>query len=213
MDAKAWLSAYGSAWERKDTADFIRLFSPGGRYHWTPFETPREGRSQLVYMPLARYALTAWGEQIHVAPTWDRGEPWMSTVRHIAKEGRCFVLSVCQAFHKDDIPDTLEFKAEYLDGVDGWINPGLSLIVDPDGKVVAGPLEAEEGILYADVHPDQLVGPRWQLDTAGHYARPDVFELRVHREPRPPLVELDRPPREAAESESGGGDNSDGSSP
>jgi hypothetical protein len=48
MDAKAWLSAYGSAWERKDTADFIRLFSPGGRYHWTPFETPREGRSQLA---------------------------------------------------------------------------------------------------------------------------------------------------------------------
>ncbi len=159
------------------------------------FELPFGRLSGLLcwenYMPLARYALTAWGEQIHVAPTWDRGEPWISTLRHIAKESRCFVLGACQAFHKDDIPDEFEFKAEYLDGVDGWINPGLSLIVDPDGKIVAGPLDSEEGILYADVHPNQLVGPRWQLDTAGHYARPDVFELRIHREPRPPLVELD----------------------
>jgi nitrilase len=159
------------------------------------FELPFGRLSGLLcwenYMPLARYALTAWGEQIHVAPTWDRGEPWISTMRHVAKESRCFVLASCQAFHKDDIPDEFEFKAEYLAGVDGWLNPGLSLIVDPDGKVVAGPLEGEEGILYADVHPDQLIGPRWQLDTAGHYARPDIFELRVHREPRPPLVELD----------------------
>lgn len=143
------------------------------------------------YMPLARYALTAWGEQIHLAPTWDRGEPWISTMRHVAKESRCFVVGPCQAFHKDQIPDDLDFKADYLADVTGWLNPGLSVIVDPDGKVVAGPLEAEEGILYADVHPDQLVGPRWQLDVAGHYARPDVFELRVHREPRPSLVELD----------------------
>lgn len=137
------------------------------------------------YMPLARYTLSAWGEQVHVAPTWDRGEPWLSSMRHIAKEGRCFVVGVCQAFHIDDVPDELDFKSEYLSGIDGWINPGLSVIVDPDGKVVAGPLEEEEGILYADVRPDQLVGPKWQLDSAGHYARPDVFELRFHRRPAP----------------------------
>ena len=141
-------------------------------------------------MPLARYALSAWGEQIHLAPTWDRGEPWISTMRHTAKEGRCFVVGACQAFHKDDVPDDLEFKAEYLADLEGWINPGLSLIVDPDGKVVAGPLEGEEGILFAEVEPRQLIGPRWQLDTAGHYARPDVFDLRVRREARPMLSEL-----------------------
>ena len=62
------------------------------------------------YMPLARYALSAWGEQIHVAPTWDRGEPWLSTMRHTAKESRTFVISACQAFHKDDIPGDLAFK-------------------------------------------------------------------------------------------------------
>jgi len=140
------------------------------------------------YMPLARYALAAAGEQFHVAPTWDRGEPWTSTMRHIAKEGRCFVLGACQAFHVRDVPDRLEFKQAYLGDMEGWINPGLSVIVDPDGKLVAGPLAEQEGILYADVDPDQLVGPRWQLDVAGHYARPDLFELRVRAAARPMLV-------------------------
>ena len=138
-------------------------------------------------MPLARYTLFAQGEQIHVAPTWDRGEPWVSTMRHVAKEGRCFVVGACQAFHKDHIPDTLEFKGEYLGDIDGWINPGLSVIVDPDGKVVAGPLDSREGILYAKVQSPQLVGPRWQLDVAGHYARPDLFTLQVSQRSRPIL--------------------------
>ena len=137
------------------------------------------------YMPLARYALSAWGAQIHVAPTWDRGEPWLSTMRHIAKEGRTFVVSSCQAVRKDDIPDALPFKAKYLANVSGWINPGDSVIVDPDGKIVAGPARECETILYADVTRDQLAGPRSQLDIAGHYARPDVFELRVHKTPTP----------------------------
>ena len=74
--------------------------------------------------------------------------------------------------------------------------PGMSVIVDPDGKVVAGPLEGEEGILYADVEPRQLIGPRWQLDSAGHYARPDIFDLRVRREPRPMLTETRAPEEE-----------------
>ncbi len=151
------------------------------------------------YMPLARYSLSAAGQQIHVAPTWDRGEPWISTMRHIGKESRCFVLGVCQAFHKDDVPDALDFKSAYLGGVEGWINPGLSLIVDPDGKIVAGPLKEQEGILYADVEGHQLVGPRWQLDVAGHYARPDIFELRVHRGARPFVVNEE--PREDQEEE------------
>ena len=151
------------------------------------------------YMPLARYTLGAWGEQIHVAPTWDRGEPWISSMRHIAKEGRCVVMGVCQALHIDSIPDSLDFKGEYLGQMDGWVNPGLSVIVDPDGKVVAGPLSEEEGVLFADFHRDQLVGPRWQLDSAGHYARPDVFELRYHRRPAPVLqvIEEPEPPGEA----------------
>jgi nitrilase len=143
------------------------------------------------YMPLARYALAAWGAQIHVAPTWDRGEPWLSTMRHIAKEGRAVVIGCCQAVRKDDIPDDLAFKAKYLSGIEGWINPGGSVIVDPDGKIIAGPANELETILYANVYQDQLVGPRWQLDIAGHYARPDVFELIVHRRQTPMIRERD----------------------
>jgi nitrilase len=143
------------------------------------------------YMPLARHALSAWGEQIHLAPTWDRGEPWTSSMRHIAKESRCFVISCCQVLRKHDIPDEWSFKREYLAEVEDWINPGQSLIADPDGKVIAGPLAQEEGILYANIQPEQLIGPRWQLDIAGHYARPDIFELRIHRSPRPPVTEVD----------------------
>lgn len=145
------------------------------------------------YMPLARYALAAWGAQIHIAPTWDRGEPWLSTMRHVAKEGRNYVVGCCQALHKNDIPDRLSFKEKYLGDEDGWINPGHSLIVDPDGKVVAGPVEEEESIVYAEVQADQLVGPRWQLDIAGHYGRPDVFELRVHRKATRPLHIVEDP--------------------
>ncbi len=143
------------------------------------------------YMPLARYALSAWGEQIHAAPTWDHGEPWLSSMRHIAKEGRCFVLSCCSPVRREDIPDRLPFKERYLDPASEWINPGDSVIVDPDGKVVAGPAKEQEAILYVEVSREQLVGPRLQLDVAGHYGRPDVFELRVHRRGRPFLTIID----------------------
>ncbi len=142
------------------------------------------------YMPLARYALYARGVQVYAAPTWDRGEPWTSTVRHIAKEGRAVVIGCCSPVRQSDIPDRLAFKAEYLKDQPEWLNPGDSLIADPDGKVLAGPLHEQEGILYAEVAPEQLTGPRWQLDVAGHYARPDVFELRVHRRPRPMVREV-----------------------
>jgi nitrilase len=137
------------------------------------------------YMPLARYALYAWGSQIHAAPTWDHGEPWLSSMRHIAKEGRCFVISCCSPVKKDDVPDRLAFKEKYLPAVDGWINTGDSVIVNPDGKIVAGPAREEETILIAEASPEEIIGPRMQLDVAGHYGRPDVFELRVHRGPRP----------------------------
>ncbi len=136
------------------------------------------------YMPLARYALYAWGIEIYVAPTWDRGEPWLSTLRHVAKEGRCVVIGCCSAVHARDVPDRYAFKSEYL-GDTAWVNPGGSVLLDPDGKLLAGPAHEQETILYADIRREQMIGPRFQLDAAGHYARPDVFELRVHRKPRP----------------------------
>ena len=129
------------------------------------------------YMPLARQALYDTGVHLYIAPTWDRGEPWLSTLRHIAKEGRVYVIGCCSAMRPDDIPDRFDFKAALPVSPNGWINPGDSVVIDPDGKVIAGPLHEKQELLIAEVDPQTIVGPRWQLDVAGHYSRPDVLAL------------------------------------
>jgi len=150
------------------------------------------------YMPLARYAMYAWGVQLYVAPTWDRGEPWISTLRHIAKEGRTYVIGCCSAMKRDDIPDRLDFKDKYLPEME-WVNPGGSTIIDPDGKFVVEPVLNREEIIYAEVDPAKLRGPRFQLDVAGHYARPDIFDLTVHREAHPMMRVVDGERSDAVE--------------
>ncbi len=145
-----------------------------------------------MYMPLAKYAMYTWGVEILVAPTWDRGEPWTSTLRHTAKEGRAYVVGSCSTLHRDDIPDHFAFKEWIPSGVE-WLNPGLSTIIDPDGKFVVEPVGEREEILYADIEPDNFVGPRFQIDAAGHYARPDIFTLTVDRTPRPMLKVIEEP--------------------
>ena len=137
------------------------------------------------YMPLARYAMYAWGTQIYIAATWDRGESWLSTLRHIAKEGKVYVIGCCIALRSADIPARFEYKEKFYSGSREWINEGDSAIVNPDGEFIAGPVRRKEEILYAEVDPRQMRGPKWMLDVAGHYARPDVFELTVHRKAHP----------------------------
>ncbi len=134
------------------------------------------------YMPLARYAMYAWGAQIYLAPTWDNGEPWLSTLRHIAKEGRMYVIGCSIAMKMSDIPDSYAHKKYYPASTE-WINPGNSAIVNPDGKFLAGPLSKKEDLLFAEIDPALMTGPRWKLDVAGHYGRPDVFQLIVNKEP------------------------------
>lgn len=152
------------------------------------YETPFARVGGLIcwenYMPLARFTMYAQGVQIYAAPTWDRGEPWLSTLRHIAKEGRVFVLGCCIVMRRDDIPDRFEFKKFYPEDRE-WINVGDSAIINPNGEIIAGPVREKEEILYAEIDPRLLSGPKWLLDVAGHYARPDIFELIVHTEPRP----------------------------
>ncbi|MSP14252.1 MAG: carbon-nitrogen hydrolase family protein [Chloroflexi bacterium] len=162
------------------------------------YDTPMGKIGGLIcwenYMPLARYALYAWGVQIYIAATWDRGEPWLSTVRHIAKEGRVYVIASGMTLRLADIPDEIGGIALkerfYRDGGE-WINGGDSAIANPHGELIAGPLHEEEGILYATIDPDLMSGPKWMLDVAGHYGRPDVFELTVHREPHPVIRSLE----------------------
>lgn len=132
-------------------------------------------------MPLARQALYSQGVQIYLAPTWDHGEVWLSSLRHIAKEGGVFVIGCCQALRLADIPDRYEFKRLYAPEKE-WINPGDSCIVSPQGKVIAGPEQARESILFADLDLSLIPASKWMLDVAGHYARPDVFRFAVNRE-------------------------------
>jgi nitrilase len=155
------------------------------------YDTPYGKLGGLIcwenYMPLARYAMYARGVQLFVAATWDRGEPWLSTLRHVAKEGGMFVVGCCMALRKQDLPESGSLQKFYTSAGE-WINGGDSAIVNPQGDVVAGPAHEREEILYADVDPRQLRGAKWMLDVAGHYARPDVFELIVHSEERPMLT-------------------------
>ena len=140
------------------------------------------------YMPLARFALYAQGPDFHLAPTWDAGSGWVSTMRHIALEGRCWVLGNGTAMRGRDVPAGFPRRDEVFPDQDDWFNPGDSVIVSPSGRIVAGPLRDEHGILYADCDPAAAAAARRTLDVAGHYGRPDVFRLEVRAGPRPPVT-------------------------
>ena len=130
------------------------------------------------FMLLARNAMYTSGVQIYVAPTWDSSDSWLIAMRHIAREGGMFVMNCAPCVKMSDIPDHYEFKKLYPDGRE-WINKGNSCVVDPTGKIIAGPLEAEQSILYADIDLNIIPDQKWLFDVAGHYARPDVFEFSV----------------------------------
>ncbi|HEV7126437.1 MAG TPA: carbon-nitrogen hydrolase family protein [Ktedonobacterales bacterium] len=130
------------------------------------------------YMPLARTTLYAQGEQIHVAPTQDDGERWLATVRHIAVEGRMWVVSVGSFMREGDLPRDLAALGVYEPG--SIINPGDSVIVDPLGHIVAGPAHDRDTILYADADPAEAVLARAGFDAVGHYGRADVFDMTVN---------------------------------
>lgn len=139
-------------------------------------------------MPLARFSLFAQGVEIYLAPTWDAGSGWVSTMRHIALEGRCWVLGNGTAMRGHDVPESFPERSRLFPDLDEWFNPGDSVIVDPGGRLVAGPLHEEHGILYADADPAAADAARRTLDVAGHYGRPDVFSLDVDREVRIPAA-------------------------
>lgn len=131
-------------------------------------------------MPLARNAIYESGAQILTSPTWDKSANWIQSMQHIAREGGLFVISTCMALKIDDIPDEYDFKKLYPEGRE-WINVGNSSIIAPNGQFLAGPLEAEEGILYADIDLTQIIRAKRMFDVVGHYSRPDVFNFNVNR--------------------------------
>ena len=139
------------------------------------------------YMPLARYALYAQDIDIYVAPTWDTGESWLATMRHIAKEAGCWVIGTATAMQGSDIPADFP-ERDTLYKPDEWINDGDAVVVKPMGAIAAGPLHREKGILYAEIDVEAARRARRSIDVCGHYSRPDVFTFAVDRKPRDPVV-------------------------
>ena len=129
------------------------------------------------YMPLARFALYESGVEIYIASTADDGDEWQSTLVHLARESRAFVVAPAHFQRAGSYPDDFPLRDE-LDGHD-LIGRGGSAVLAPDGSYLAGPLYGEEGILYADLDPAVLRAERQRFDPAGHYHRPDVLRLRV----------------------------------
>ena len=140
------------------------------------------------YMPLARYAMYAQGIDVYIAPTWDNSDMWVPTMRHIAKEGRLHVVSVTFCLRGSDVPGDLPGRDDLYGGDDDWMARGNSCIIGPEGNLLAGPLEGEEGIAYAELDIEAARGSRRQFDPIGHYARSDVFRLIVDTEAKPPTA-------------------------
>jgi len=170
-----------------------KLMSTGGeRLVWgmgdgstlTTIDTPFGRLGGLIcwenYMPLARSALYAQGIDVLLAPTWDNSDVWVATMRHIAKEGRIYVVGITACIRSADLPDNIPGHDELYGDPDDWLSKGNSVIVGPDGEVLAGPLIGEEGILYADLDATKARELRHQFDPVGHYSRSDVLRLSVN---------------------------------
>lgn len=137
------------------------------------------------YMPMMRMAMYGQGINLYCAPTADDRDSWQATMKHIALEGRTFVFSSCQVLREKDFPEDYAFTRTDPDRI---MMRGGSVILDPLGNVLAGPLFDEEGILVAEIDLDAVTRGKLDFDAAGHYARPDVFELRVNTTPRTPVT-------------------------
>lgn len=140
------------------------------------------------YMPLARYALYAQGIEIYIAPTYDSGDKWLGTMQHIAREGRCWVVSSGVALTQSDIPTDFPERETLYPVTEDWINPGDSVVVAPGGEIVAGPMRRGKGILFAEVDSKRVGISKRDLDVAGHYSRPDIFTLSVDTRPQSPIA-------------------------
>ena len=134
------------------------------------------------YMPALRMAMYQQRVAIYCAPTADDRDSWISTMQHIALEGRCFVLSACQHLRRKDFPADVHNRLP--EAPEGVLMRGGSVIIDPLGRVLAGPLYAEDGILTAELDLDVIPMAQMDFDPVGHYARPDVFSLQVNSAPQ-----------------------------
>jgi nitrilase len=141
------------------------------------------------YMPLLRTAMYAQDIEIYCAPTVEDRDTWVPTMRHIAAEGRCFVLSAVQYATRADAPSDYPID----EGEDDILIRGGSIICGPMGNILAGPVYEKEAVLYADIDLRDITRGKYDLDVVGHYARPDIFSLHVDIGVKSPVTYGDKP--------------------
>ncbi len=133
------------------------------------------------YMPMMRMAMYSKNVTLYCAPTADDRDTWLPSMQHVALEGRCFVLTACQFLQRKDFPDNV--RVVLGDSPDSVLLRGGSAIISPLGKVLAGPHYGSETILTATIDLDDIGRSKFDFDVAGHYSRPDVFQLIVNEAP------------------------------
>jgi nitrilase len=148
------------------------------------------------YMPLMRAAMYGKGIEIYCAPTADPRETWFASMRHIALEGRCFVLSANQFCRRKDYP--ADYASRMGDDPETVYSAGGSCIIGPLGQILAGPVYDAEAVITAEIDMREIARSRFDFDPVGHYARPDLFSLTVDETPRPGVNYFVQPKRDEA---------------
>ena len=131
------------------------------------------------WMPLARQVLHQSGEDIHIAAWPQVKEMNLIASRHYAFEGRCFVIACGAVMRASELPAELEPIESLKRRPDSFVLNGGSAIIAPDGSLLAGPVFEEEVILTADLDLSRIAEESLALDVAGHYSRPDIFEVKL----------------------------------
>jgi nitrilase len=147
------------------------VWSPGDDAALEVVETPFGRIATLVgwesYLPSARAELYAQGADIYLAPGWNYLDPWPMTLRHIGREGGVFVVATAQCLSQDDLPGTLPGLEDLYPEGGEWLARGGTVIVGPDGDVMAGPLEGQTGMVAVRIDANQARHARRRFPSPG----------------------------------------------
>ena len=133
-------------------------------------------------MPMLRSHYYAHNPDFYCVSTVDDRPVWLPSMQMIALESRSFVLSACQYLQRGDVSlDSEQFDATQGNDPETVLINGGSCIVSPMGEVLAGPIWGKSDLLIAEIDLGDRARGQFDLDVAGHYSRPDIFELNVRK--------------------------------